>query len=1056
MRPTRLHALLLSSIFALSAAPAQAQVVISQVYGGGGNSGAPLQNDYVELFNRGPQAVSLSGKSVQYASNAGSFNGVAPLPAVTVQPGQYFLVSLAGGANGSALPTPDASNTGVNLSGTSGKVALVDSASALACAATGSSAAPCSTEQLALILDLVGFGSPNLFEGAAAAPTLSNTTAGFRAGAGCTDTNNNGADFTTGAPAPRNSLTAVNPCGGGTEPTDPTGTGNASPATLANGETTLLTVSVIAGTNPASTGITVQADLTAIGGSATQALRDDGTQGDLVADDLVFSWQGAVDAAGPGVVSLPVAIADDQARTGSASIGLSVVAEATIAQIQGTGVGSPLPVGTEVVTEGIVTALRANGYFIQSAVGEDDGDDATAEGVFVFTNLAPPAEAVVGNRVRVGARVSSFSRTPHGYPLTQLSFASATVLATGQALPPEVVLDATVLSAGSPLDALGRYQGMRVALPSARVVGATNGFGDFHVTLPETPRPFREPGIAALDAVPLPPGNTITRFDRNPERLRVESTGLAGGLPFNVDAGTTIEGMAGVMYYDRGDFTLLIGDSSGLVTSGGGTVAAVPVADPNAFRIASYNIENLSGGASVPVNRLSKLNEVFCQYLRLPDVVGLVEIANLATLERLADSINTNEFGFCPQSPQYDAFLLSGSGSQRLGYLVSTAATPAGAPRVEVVDVAEVFTGEPLVAPDGSTSGGVLFDRAPLRLDARINGINGETYPVTVLLNHTLSLLDVNSLDTRSDSWLTAGNRSRGKRLQQAVKLSELVESIQVADPDQALVLIGDYNAFDFSDGYVDVMGIISGQPAPVETVLDWADSALTTPLLNLTTTLPQAIRYSYVFEGNTQTLDHALVNQAVLETTEPKLYHARVNADFALDNAADVGVPLRTSDHDPLVVEFSVPRFLDSDLDVELRTADGRNGYKPDQLVEFRADIANLGANRAVDTELELRISAAPGQVSPVQFAGWVCAEPVADGSDTLVYCGREQALEPGASESIPVNVLSVRDQAREFIRIQATLFTRSREQSTGNDDDVLQVSVAGKGSRLHRLRRD
>ena len=1054
MRPTRLHALLLSSILALSAAPASAQVVISQVYGGGGNSGAPLQNDYVELFNRGAQAVSLSGKSVQYASNTGSFNGVAPLPAVTVQPGQYFLVSLAGGANGSALPTPDASNTGVNLSGTSGKVALVDSASALACGSSSGTPAPCSPEQLALILDLVGFGSPNLFEGAAAAPTLSNTTAGFRAGAGCTDTDNNGGDFTTGAPAPRNSATAANPCGGGTDPTNPTGTGSASPSTLSNGESVLLTVAVIPGTNPASTGITVQADLTDIGGSATQALRDDGTQGDAVADDLVFSWQGTVDAAGPGAVSLPIAIEDEQARTGTASIGLSVVAQATIAQIQGTGVGSPLAVGTEVVTEGIVTALRANGYFIQSAIGEEDNDEATAEGLFVFTNVAPPAEAVVGNRLRVGGRVTQFSRTPHGFPLTQLGNASATVLATSQPLPPEVVLDDSVLSPTVPIDALGRYQGMRVALPSAKVVGATNGFGDFHVTLPETPRPFREPGIAALDAVPLPPGNAIPRFDRNPERLRVESTGLAGGLPFNVDAGTTIEGMAGVMYYDRGDFTLLIGDSSGLVTSGGGTVAAVPVADPNAFRIASYNIENLSGGASVPVNRLSKLNEVFCQYLRLPDVVGLVEIANLATLERLAESINTNEFGFCPQSPQYDAFLLSNSGSQRLGYLVSTAATPAGAPRVEVVDVAEVFTAEPLVAPDGSTSGGVLFDRAPLRLDARINGINGETYPVTVLLNHTLSLLDVNDLATRSDSWQTQGNRSRGKRLQQAVKLSELVESIQVADPDQALVLIGDYNAFDFSDGYVDVMGIISGQPAPAETVLDWADSALTTPLLNLTTTLPQAVRYSYVFEGNTQTLDHALVNQAVLETTEPKLYHARVNADFALDNAADVGVPLRTSDHDPLVVEFSVPRFLDSDLDVELRTADGRNAYKPDQAVGFQVDIANLGADRAVDTELELRISAEPGQVTPVQFAGWICADPVADGRDSLVYCGREAALEAGQAESLPLVVQSVRDQSREYLRVNATLFTRSREQSTGNDDDMLQVGIAGKGSRLHGLR--
>jgi predicted extracellular nuclease len=1051
MRPTRLHALLLSSILAAAAAPAAAQVVISQAYGGGGNTGAPLRNDFVEIFNRGEQAVSLSGKSVQYASSTGSFNSVAALPAVTLQPGRYFLLSLAGGANGTDLPTPDASNTGVNLSGTAGKVALVDGTTALACGATGTTPAPCSAGQLALMLDLVGFGSTTLFEGSAAVPTLSNITAAIRAGSGCTDTNDNRADFTAAAPAPRNAASPPGACGGGGQPTNPAGTGSASPSALTNGASTRLTVSVIPGTNPASTGISVQADLTAIGGTANQALLDNGTQGDLVAGDLVFSWQGTVSGAAPGLVSLPVSITDSLPRTASTTISISIVTDLGIAEIQGTGVGSPLAQGTQVVTEGIVTALRANGYFIQSAAGDEDADPATAEGLFVFTNTAPPADAVVGNRVRVSGRVTQFSRTPHGYPLTQLANSSLQVLLTGQALPAAVTLDASVLSAASPPAALGRYQGMRVALPSAKVVGSTNGFGDFHVTLPGTTRPFREPGIAALDAVPLPPGNTIVRFDRNPERLRVESTGLAGGLPFYVDAGTTVDGMTGVMYYDRGDFTLLIGDSSGLVTSGGGTVRAVPVADPDGFRIGSYNIENLSGGANVPVARLGKLNEVFCQYLRTPDVVGLIEIASLETLQRLATSINTNEFGFCPNSPQYEAYLLSQSGSQRLGFLVSKTATAGGAPRVDVVSVAEEFAADPLVAPDGSTSGGVLFDRAPLRLEARINGSNGQSYPVTVLLNHTLSLLDVNSLDVRSDSWLTTGNRSRGKRLQQAVKLSQLVESIQVADPAKPLVLIGDYNAFDFSDGYVDVMGIIGGTPAPAADVLLWAGSAVTRPLLNLTTTLPQPVRYSYVFEGNTQTLDHALVNQAVLDTTDPTLFHARVNADFAIDNAADTGVPLRTSDHDPLVVEFIVPKFLDSDVGVDLQSLDGRTAFKANTLVPFTATVANTGPDRALDTELTLRISAVPAQVSPVLFEGWICSDPTADGADTVVFCGRDLPMAPGASEALPVAVRSIRDQAREFIRVDATVTSRSREQSAANDSDAIQVQVTGKISRLH-----
>src|SRR5690606_37533270 len=134
-------------------------------------------------------------------------------------------------------------------------------------------------------------------------------------------------------------------------------------------------------------GLSVTADLSAIGGAASQAFYDDGSHGDETAGDLRFSFQATV-AAGttPGPRNLPVSVEDDEGRSAATSIALSVVAEVGIAEIQGTGVGSPLPLGTEVVTEGIVTARRTNGYFIQSAPGEADGDPATAEGLFVFTS----------------------------------------------------------------------------------------------------------------------------------------------------------------------------------------------------------------------------------------------------------------------------------------------------------------------------------------------------------------------------------------------------------------------------------------------------------------------------------------------------------------------------------------------------------------------------------------------------------------------------------------------------------------------------------------------
>ncbi len=198
------------------ALPASAQVVISQVYGGGGNTGAPYTHDFIELFNTGTAPVSLNGLSLQYtsASGTGNFGASASqlteLPNVTLQPGQYFLVQQASGLNGAALPAPDFTDlTPINLSGTAGKVALVNGIASLGC--NGNSVTtPCNSEAQARIIDLVGFGTANYFEGTVA-PAPSNTTALVRKGDGCTDTQNYGADFVAGAPAQRNSATPLRP-----------------------------------------------------------------------------------------------------------------------------------------------------------------------------------------------------------------------------------------------------------------------------------------------------------------------------------------------------------------------------------------------------------------------------------------------------------------------------------------------------------------------------------------------------------------------------------------------------------------------------------------------------------------------------------------------------------------------------------------------------------------------------------------------------------------------------------------------------------------------------
>ena len=183
-------------------------IVISQVYGAGGNSGALFNADYVELHNISATSQSLNGLSVQYesATPAGNWSGAAVLPNVSIPAGGYFLVQMtAAGSVGSPLPTPDFVGD-VAMGGTNGIVAIINGVDVI----TG-----CPSSN---VIDLVGYGTAACFEGAAASPGISATLAAFRLNNGCTDTNVNGNDFSTGAPAPRNSASPAFICGSGPTP----------------------------------------------------------------------------------------------------------------------------------------------------------------------------------------------------------------------------------------------------------------------------------------------------------------------------------------------------------------------------------------------------------------------------------------------------------------------------------------------------------------------------------------------------------------------------------------------------------------------------------------------------------------------------------------------------------------------------------------------------------------------------------------------------------------------------------------------------------------------
>jgi uncharacterized protein len=220
MKRTYLLVLLSALSLLLAAASASGSgagsIVVGEVFAAGGNSGAAYSNDYVELFNRGASAVAVDGWTLQYASAASTTWQSTALSGSIPAGGRYLVQLASGGANGSALPAPDATGTS-NLAVTGGKIAIVDTATALTCGAS-----PGSCSAVGSLEDLIGYGGAADYEGSAAAPASSATTALARAGGGCTDTDDNAADFATAAPAPQNSSTPASTCSA--PPPPPNGT----------------------------------------------------------------------------------------------------------------------------------------------------------------------------------------------------------------------------------------------------------------------------------------------------------------------------------------------------------------------------------------------------------------------------------------------------------------------------------------------------------------------------------------------------------------------------------------------------------------------------------------------------------------------------------------------------------------------------------------------------------------------------------------------------------------------------------------------------------------
>jgi predicted extracellular nuclease len=985
----------LSQIGSQVSAQSTSGLVISQVYGGGGNSGAPFTNDFVELFNRSAAPISLAGRSVQYASATGTGNFSANAVAVlsgTLQPGQYYLVRLAGGAAGVALPAADATGT-VNMSGTAGKVALVDSATGLAC---NGGSTPCSAAQQALILDLVGFGGANYFEGTAAAPLLSNTTAAIRGANGCQDTNQNAADFTAAAPAPRNTASALSPCNGPTNPAFASAV--ASPSSVEPGQPLTVFATVLPGTNPTSTGLSVVGDLSSVGGSSTLAFADDGVAPDVAAADNIFTAQVMV-AATLGAKSLPLTVTDAQSRAGNTSASVTVIPPPVIYlphEVQGPGATSPFPVATAVTVRGVVTARKFNGFFIQTEPGSEDADPNSSEGLFVFVSGGGPAAAQVGRLVDVTGSVAEFisSADPGSAPLTELNLVTTVVDRGAASVPAPYALTLADVSDAGPQDQLERLEGMRVSASSLTAVTGTGGNkseanatstsdGTFYVVLTGQARPYREPGVEVgypVIACAIGPCN-IPVFDGNPERLRVDSDALEGMPKVDLSTGAVMTDVSGPLDFGFRTYTIL--PEAPLAPVGGATITAAPAAGGNQFTVASFNMERFYDAVNDPggdvaltalayQTRLAKASLAIRTILNTPDIIGVQEVEKLSVLQDIAARVDADAAAAGDPAPSYTAVLVEGNdqGGIDVGFLARTAGG-----RVTVTGFEQEGAAATFIDP-GDNSVDLLNDRPPLVLHALIQGpATSLPQSVTVIANHLRSLIDVELPDN-------SGLRVRAKRQAQAEFLASYIQGRQVNDPAEAIISVGDYNAFSFNDGYGDSMGTIRGVPTPADQVATASPDLVSPDLVDLADFIPAADRYSYSFGGNAQTLDHVIVT-ANLVPQFAALVHPRVNADFAEVLRGDASTPQRLSDHDPAVAYFTFPADVVAPVFTTTVTDQTLEATGPGGAT---ATFATPTATDNLDATVAVACAPVSGSTFPLGSTGVTCSATDLAGNTTAV----------------------------------------------------------------------
>lgn len=885
-------------------------VVISQVYGGGGNSGATYTHDFIELFNRGTTSVSLAGWSVQYASATGtglfgsSTTLLTELPNISIAPGQYVLIQEAQGSGGTTpLPTPDVTDaTPIAMAATGGKVALVMSTASLGC---NGGSTPCDSAQLALIKDLVGWGAANFFE-TAAAPATANTTASIRAANGCTDTDNNSADFTSEAPLPRNTASPLNVCVA-TPETAPT-VASTIPANGATGVAVDANVTVtfsepvdLAGSwYDISCSTSGSHSATTSGGPTSFTLNPD--------PDFQLGETCTVTVLAANVTDQD---ADDPPDNMEADYVFSfdTLALVKIHQVQGAGASSPM-VGNTVLIEGIVvgdfqdgasgTHGDLNGFHVQEEDADADANPLTSEGIFVFDGSSPAVNVQIGDLVQVIGLVSEFNG------LTEItSFTGVTVISSGNPLPTAAVLSLPVTS----LDAFEAVEGMRVTFPQALVISEYfnfDRFGEILLTSERHLTPTAEfpPGPAAiqaaadflLDKITLDDG----RSTQNPDPA-IHPNGGVFDLTNLFRGGDTLAHVTGVMDYSFGLYRIQPTQGADYTSVNPRTAAPEDVG--GSIKVASFNVLNYFSTLDDGVNDIcgpalnqecrgaDDANEFTRQRDKIiaaltaidADIVGLLEIENNVNDDAVIDLV---------------AGLNAVNGAGTYDY-VSTGTIGTDAIKVALIyQPASVTPVGAYAILDSSVDPDFLDTKnRPTLAQTFAENVGGGAF--TIAVNHFKS----KGSDCNDVGDPDVGDGAGNCNLTRAAAAQALVDWL-ATDPtgsgDADFLIIGDLNSYDKEDpivvlndaGYTDLTFIFGGESA-----------------------------YGYVFDGQIGYLDYALASPTLFDQVSAATeWHINadetdlIDYDTSFKQAAQAAIyapdPYRSSDHDPVIAGLDLQHY--------------------------------------------------------------------------------------------------------------------------------------------------